>query len=253
MKRSGFRFAESALDRFLSAHLTNSQYNRLVWGAYPYLWRLGSLAGVATPREAVSGNVVGEEWGTSAWVREILEEFVFPNVSPESVVAEIGVGGGRLASQVAPRVEMLYCLDMSAGMLRKAERALHEHRNTRFMRIHGERPCPQELRGAVDFVYAFDVLVHLDLHATWAYVRLMHEMLRSGGRAMIHVANLKAPLGWERFSHQKAFSVGGLYWLCPEIVAIMADHAGFSVVAGSAPHPENEYLNRDYIALLERS
>ena len=69
---------------------------------------------------------------------------------------------------------------------------------------------------------------------------------------MIHVANLKAPLGWERFSHQKAFSVGGLYWLCPEIVAIMADHAGFSVVAGSAPHPENEYLNRDYIAVLER-
>ena len=57
MKRSGFRFAESALDRFLSVHLTNSQYNRLVWGAYPYLWRIGSLAGVRTAREAVSGNI----------------------------------------------------------------------------------------------------------------------------------------------------------------------------------------------------
>ncbi len=216
MNRFGFRFAESALDRFLSAHLTNSQYNRLVWGMYPYLWRLGALAGVRTPREAVAGNVLGEEWGTSAWVHEILEAFVLPNVSAESVAAEIGVGGGRLASQVAPRVEMLYRLDRSAGMLRKAERVLHEHRNTRFMQFDGERPCPQELRGAVDFVYAFDVLVHLDLHATWAYVRLMHDMLRSGGRAMIHVANLKAPLGWERFSRQEAFSVGGLYWLCPE-------------------------------------
>ena len=33
----------------------------------------------------------------------------------------------------------------------------------------------------------------------------------------------------------------------------MADHTGFSVVAGSAPHPENEYLSRDHVAVLERS
>ena len=251
MKRPGFRFAESGLDRLLSAHLTNAQYNRLVWGAYPYLWRLGSLAGVRTPIEAASGEVVGDEWGTKAWVREILDEFVFPNVSGESVAAELGVGGGRLASQVAPRVKTLYCLDVSPGMLRRARHALRGRGDARFVRLRGA--CPPELRGAVDFVYAFDVLVHLDLHATWAYVRLMHEMLVPGGRAMVHVANLAAPLGWERFSRQQGFSVGGLNWLCPEIVGIMAWHAGFSVVAGSSPRPGNEYLNRDYVAVLERA
>jgi hypothetical protein len=70
---------------------------------------------------------------------------------------------------------------------------------------------------------------------------------------MVHVANIAGPLGWERFSHQKSFSVGGLYWLCPEIVAVFADHGGFSIVADSTPDLENEYLSRDYVAVLERS
>lgn len=244
-------FAESFLDRFFSAHLTNSQYNRLVWGAYPYLWRLGSWAGIRKPLEPVSGRVVGEEWGTEAWVRQILDSFVFPNVTRDSTAAEIGVGGGRLAVHVAPRVGTLYCLDVSAGMLRKAEETLRDFRNARFIRLRGA--CPPELRGRVDFVYAFDVFLHFDLHATWSYIQLMHQMLCPGGRAMVHVANIAGPRGWEKFSRQKGFSVGGLYWLCPEMVAVLAEHGGFSIVADSKPDPENEYLNRDYIAVLERS
>jgi SAM-dependent methyltransferase len=109
------------------------------------------------------------------------------------------------------------------------------------------------LRERVDFVYAFDVFVHFDLHATWSYIQLIHQMLRPGGRAMVHVANIAAPLGWEQFSRQKGFSVGGLYWLCPEVVAVLADHGGFSIIADSTPNSENEYLSRDYVAVLERS
>jgi SAM-dependent methyltransferase len=251
VKRPNFRFAESAADRFLSAHLSNAEYNRLVWGLYPYLWRLGSLAGVTKPREDTSGEILGEEWGSRAWVREVLDLFVFPYVSEESVVAEIGVGGGRIATQVAPRVATFYGLDVSSGMLDKAKQALAEVDNARFLKLKGPL-CPPELHGRVDFVYAFDVLVHFDLHLTWKYIQLMHEMAKPGGKALVHVANLKSPLGWERFSKQKAFSVGGLYWQCPELVAVMADRAGFQIVVESTPDPRNEYLGRDHLAVLAK-
>ena len=251
MKRPAFRFAESAADRFLSAHLSNAEYNRIVWTIYPHVWRLGSLAGVTKPRETVSGDVLGEEWGSRAWVSEVLDQFVFPYVSADSTVAEIGVGGARIATQVAPRVGAFYGLDVSKGMLHKARRMLADYDNVSLVRL--KRPeSPPWLRGRVDFVYAFDVFVHFDLHTTWKYVGLMDELLRPGGRALVHVASLKSPLGWERFSHQKAFSVGGLYWQCPELVEIMADHAGFVKVAESTPDPRNEYLGRDHLAVLEK-
>lgn len=251
MRRPDFRFAESAADRFLSAHLSNSEYNRLVWGVYPYLWRLGSLVGVARSQEERSGDLVGDEWGTPESVRAILDRFVFSHVSSESTVAEIGVGGGRIATQVTPRVGMFYGLDTSSGMLRKAGRALANAPSVRLVKLHGPR-CPAQLLSRFDFVYAFDVFVHFDLHLTWKYIRLMSEMLVPGGKALVHVANLSSPLGWEQFSRQQAFSVGGLYWQCPELVGVMANHAGFEVVDESTPDLRNEYLARDYLAVLQK-
>lgn len=254
MKRPGFTFAESGADRFLSAHLSNAQYNRLVWTAYPFLWRLGSLAGVKQPQEAAAAEgVVGEEWGTPASVEQVLERFVFPYVGADSVVGEIGVGGGRMARRVAPRVRTMVCMDISSGMLRKAREAMAEADNTRFIRLK-QPSCPPELRSALDFVYAFDVFVHFDLHATWRYVRLMAEMLKPGGKALVHVASLDTVLGWEMFARQQAFSVAGLYWLSPEMVGILARNAGLSVVADSkADDTETGYTARDYIAVLVKA
>lgn len=124
------------MDRFLSAHLSNAQYNRPVWWAYPFLWRVGSLAGVKQPQEpAAADGVVGEEWGTPASVEEILERFVFPYVGADSVVGEIGVGGGRIARRVAPRVRTMVCMDISPGMLGKARKALADADNARFIRL----------------------------------------------------------------------------------------------------------------------
>ncbi len=241
------------MDRFLSAHLTNAQYNRLVWGAYPFLWRLGSLGGVKQPQEATAAEgVVGEEWGTPASVEQVLEQFVFPYVDADSVVGEIGVGGGRMARRVAPRVRTIVCMDISRGMLRKAREALAVADNARFIRLKTPS-CPPELRMALDFVYAFDVFVHFDLHATWRYVQLMAEMLKPNGKALVHVPSLDTPLGWEMFSRQKGFSVAGLYWLSPEMVGILGRHAGLSVVADSkADRTGNGYPARDYIAVLEK-
>jgi ubiquinone/menaquinone biosynthesis C-methylase UbiE len=41
-----------------------------------------------------------------------------------TVAAEIGVGGGRIASRVAPRVKSLVAFDISEEMLKRAKAAL---------------------------------------------------------------------------------------------------------------------------------
>ena len=51
---------------------------------------------------------------------------------------------------------------------------------------------------------------------------------------------------------QKGFSVAGLYFVCPELVAILADHAGFRKVKESSSTTRNDYLYRDYVAVLDK-
>lgn len=82
----------------------------------------------------------------------------------------------------------------------------------------------------------------------------MAEMLKPEGKALVHVTSLDTVLGWEMFSRQKAFSIAGLYWLSPEVVGILARHAGLSVVADSkADDTETGYTARDHIAVLEKA
>ena len=239
------QFATSAVDRFLSSHLSNAQYNRLVWTVYPALRRLAGRA----PR----GQVVGEEWGLDPRdVDEVVEEFVAPYVTDESVVAGIGVGGGRIAARVAPRVRELYGFDISRTMLRRAREALREHPNVRYVKLDR----PEELaayEGRFDFVYAFDVFLHLDLHVMWRYFAQFARILRDDGKVFLHTANLAAPDGWRWFSEQRGYSVGGAYFVSPEIVGILAERAGLEAVTSSEPDPRNSYLYRDYLVVLRKS
>jgi SAM-dependent methyltransferase len=237
---------ESALDRLLSAHLSNAQYNRLVWTLYPLVWSAANR--IRGKNEAV----LGREWATEGAVETVVDEYIRPYLTPVSVVGEIGVGGGRVASKIASDVGELHCFDVSRGMLKRARRALVDHQNVHYTKLR-QPACPPELCGRLDFVYAFDVLVHLDLHTIWRYLVAMHDLLAPEGRALVHVASLATPHGWEKFARQKGFSVSGFYFLCPELVAILADHAGLRIVRESEPDAGNLYTSRDYLALFGRA
>ncbi len=244
MKRPRLRFPESRLDRFLSQHLTNTQYNRLVWTLYPQLRRV-------LGRPARETRAVGSEWGGAQEVELIVEEFVFPYVTSSSVVGELGVGGGRIARLVAPRVGTFVGFDISASMLRQARDALAGHSNVDFVKVDkaGFRP---ELDGTFDFVYAFDTFVHLELHVMWQYVSGFARILKPDGKAFLHTSNLAAPDGWEQFAAQEGYSVSGHYFVSPEIVGILASRAGFEIVKASVPEARSAYLNRDYLVVLAK-
>jgi predicted TPR repeat methyltransferase len=72
---------------------------------------------------------------------------------------------GRVASKIAPRVKQLKCFDIAEEMLKKAQNALKslEITNASFTLL-SETKLPADLTDQLDFVYAFDVFPHVDLH-----------------------------------------------------------------------------------------
>lgn len=156
-----------------------------------------------------------------------------------------------MAVLVAPTVAEFHAFDISAKML---ERVGHELRNVTGAQLHllTSPVLPEELTGRLDFIYSFDVFVHLDLHVQWQYFQQIARVLRPGGKAFVHTANLTTDQGWEHFARQKTFRVETFYFMVPESVRTLARRAGLRILHESTPSAGNFYYDRDYLILVER-
>ncbi len=232
----------------------NLNDNQRLWEAYAKRWpRRHSAIEDPALRAAGNGRLarVGDEWGVAADIDRIVGEFIRPFVAADSVVAEIGVGGGRIASRIARDCNRLYCFDISRRMLAHARRALKDHGNIEYVLLDQSRIDPA-FTAFFDFVYAFDVFVHLDLHEMWKYFLAFRMMLKDGAKVFIHTTNLRADGGWDRFVRQAAYSVEGHYFISPEIVSILSERSGLRIVKASTNDATNFYLHRDYMAVLQK-
>jgi SAM-dependent methyltransferase len=234
--------------------LSNVEYNRSLWDRYSARWTKQTATlddpSVVADRES-NLRTLGDEWGRAADVDKIVEEYIYPYIDQNSVVAEIGVGGGRIAAKVADRCGALQCFDISPNMMERAKTHLAGRHNVNFTLL--QKPeLPSEATGTLDFVYSFDVFVHLDVHTMWRYFREFERVLKKNGHAFVHTANLRAPGGWERFSKQERFAVEGHYFITPDTVEVLAERAGLKIVKNSNVDSANYYFNRDYLAVLQK-
>ena len=242
--------------RPMPSNLLNFEHNRELWNRYARSWNKATVPidVVEEVRENDRQSYLqhlGDEWGRPRDVDRIVADYIYPYISEESIVAEIGSGGGRIASRVAGRTRELYCFDIAAEMLKRAKAALRSHSNVHYILLDQPK-FPDRFAGKFDFLYSFDVFVHLDLHTIWKYFNEIRTVLREGGKAFVHTTNLKAPKGWEWFSSQDTYSVGGGYFVCPEIIDVLAQHSNLRIVKRSSIDPSNFYLGRDYLVVLEK-
>lgn len=111
----------------------------------------------------------GREWATfehpedTGELRRLFDEYfaVFPwDRLPEGAVGvDVGVGTGRWARYVAPRVGHLHCVDASDEALEVARRNLAALPNVSFVHSTIEQaPLPD---GSLDFAYSLGVLHHV--------------------------------------------------------------------------------------------
>lgn len=119
-------------------------------------------------RNTVEG--FGEEWARfdqsvidERQLQAVFEQYfaVFPwsELPADAAGADIGVGSGRWAKFVAPRVGHLHCVDASAQALGVAQKTLAGASNVTFHEASvGALPFPD---GSLDFLYSLGVLHHV--------------------------------------------------------------------------------------------
>jgi len=236
----------------------NHETNRKLWDAYAKNWSpeeawVKRMAGHLQAPPAVV-RCVGDEWADEASLHSVLEAWVMPHLSSDVRAAEIGSGGGRIAANVAKHVRELVCFDISDGMLKAAKTYLEScgAANVVFQLVDGNQDYPPEFDGSFEFVYSFDVFVHLDLHQMRRTLRSIRKLLRPGGLCFISFANILAPDGWRRFVRQQQYSVGGFYFVSPDIVRCLLARGGLELWEASTPRAGNTYLSRDLLVLARR-
>ena len=232
----------------------NVELYRSVWDGYADRWRADKHGvGIANEHRDASTPLVwlGDEWGPRGDFLEVFESYVAPHLLPGGNVAEIGVGGGRVAARVAPRVARLHAFDVSSSMLALARETLAGFDNVAFTLL-AEPRFDAALHGSFDFVYAFDAFVHVDLHTMWRYFQQFALVLKPGGRGYVSTGNLMTERGFERFASQAEATQIGFYFMTPDMVRRLLAKAGLAVVRESPEVPGNLLLERDFLVVFER-
>eukprot|EP00743_Colponemidia_sp_Colp-15_P009231 GILK01010079.1.p1 GENE.GILK01010079.1~~GILK01010079.1.p1 ORF type:complete len:284 (-),score=41.78 GILK01010079.1:85-936(-) len=239
----------------------NIETNRKLWDNYaknwspqtPWVKNMVSHLPLSEDEKESHLHTVGDEWSDKQSLQQVVEEFIAPYITTESSVAEIGVGGGRVASRVFHLCASLSCFDISAEMLSKARNALPtDCEKLQFHLLTNSPHFDERFKGTFDFVYSFDVFVHIDLHTIWQYFNTVFDLLKPGGRFFVSFADVTSPLGWQRFAKQSKYSVGGFYFLSPEIVRKLAQESHFIIEKESVHSESNLYYNRDFLVVLRR-
>jgi SAM-dependent methyltransferase len=130
----------------------------------------------------------------------LIQQYIRPNVTPQSLVLEIGPGGGRFTR---------YLLDAREIILVDIVPDFFEYIKQRFpqqaskMRFY--EPKNHELEGiesnSVDYVMTFDAFVHIEPEGIREYLQHIARVLKPGSIAVIHYGDItkKAAEEKERF------------------------------------------------------
>lgn len=234
---------------------SNFESNKSFWENYAKHWHKNNLKveniSISEQEKESYIQYLGDEWGKVEDVVEIVEEFIKPFINQRSIVAELGVGGGRVASKVVEKVQELYCFDIAEEMLRKAGEHLNCHPQAKLVLL--DKPHFEAgFYNKFDFVYSFDVLVHFDLISIWQFLKEIYRILKPSGKVFIHTLDITTPMGWERFKAQRNYGEGLYFPTSPESIRFLLSKVDMEVVKESQPNQNNFYTYRDYLVVAQK-
>jgi ubiquinone/menaquinone biosynthesis C-methylase UbiE len=139
----------------------------------------------------------GEEWSPSPeWKQSVIETLLKPNIPENSVIVEIGPGGGRWTRELQLRAKKLIGIDISETCVRECEKRFAHCDNVEF-RVGSGSDLGGVDSGSADAIWSFDVFVHINKPEFTQYSLEFARVLKSGGVGVIHhgsVAGAKG--GW---------------------------------------------------------
>lgn len=170
----------------------------------------------------LGGKYYGDHWGNpenNVALKKVLNDFLTPYIDHDMVALEIGSGGGRF-TQYMLDASRLYCVDLNEDMLDYIRERFHENDNIEYIVTHST-DLPGVEKHSVDFVFTYDVWVHLDLKDISKYLDSIISILKPGGKISIHFSNKRKPM---------AAANKGLSHNYPESMVVLLQRKGFEVL-----------------------
>lgn len=132
----------------------------------------------------------GEEWTWSAnWKASLIDDVMDRFIKPGGKILEIGPGGGKWSIPLSVRAKKLILLDISAACLEICrEKFADSKADVSFVLGDGMHLSGIE-DASVDYIWSFDVFVHIAPEDINSYFQEMKRVLRPGGIAIIHHAD----------------------------------------------------------------
>jgi ubiquinone/menaquinone biosynthesis C-methylase UbiE len=130
----------------------------------------------------------GEEWTLSPeWRESVVEELLRPNLPPGPVTLEIGPGAGRWSGVLQAESRRLVLADITERTLQICRERFAACDNVEYHLTDGTT-LPEVGSETIDFVWSFDVFVHIAPSDQREYLREVARVMRPGARAVIHHA-----------------------------------------------------------------
>jgi SAM-dependent methyltransferase len=235
---------------------------RDTWSRYVSDWH-------EDPGLNLGARTLGDEWGGPAFADLVIERLAGPYLGRSVDVLELGCGGGKFSLRLAPRCRSLLCTDISAEMIAQTRATLAANElgaNVDFRRLGGtdfDGVAPN----SVDFVFSYDVQLHLQPQNVFSYLLDARRILRAGGVFMLHQVDLSTPGGMHHFMAQYLHGTwkcdlgdlrrrGHVFFMSEDQLRALATAAGFSVERIVVGFPEQGHelwpvtQGRDLIAFL---
>ena len=144
--------------------------NRAIWSAWDWSQR-------------------GDEWNSSdepeRWKATLIEEVLLANIGDARAILEIGPGGGRWSEVLQPRAERLVLVDVTQRALDLCQERLKDATNVEYILSDGA--AFSDVKDAsIDWVWSFDVFVHIAPLDVASYLTEIARVLRPDGTALVH-------------------------------------------------------------------
>lgn len=141
----------------------------------------------------------GDRWGdpeTFAPLLQVRKKFIEPYIHPAQTLVEIGGGGGRM-TQYLLSARKIIVVDFNPATFGYLSRRFadcvdkFEFYQTSGYEMHGIAD------NGVDFVFTFDVFVHLEPEGIGDYLKEIERVLKPGSKAVVHYGDITKPIAYE--------------------------------------------------------
>jgi len=136
----------------------------------------------------------GEEWTQVAkkargldplkWKQEIINKLMLKYIRKDSIILEIGPGAGRWTTELINIAHRLILADISKTCLKICKKKFKDFSNIEYHYIDKRLDFLED--NSIDYVWSYDVFVHINPADVANYVEDFERILKPGGIAIIN-------------------------------------------------------------------